>query len=400
MCLRDFAMDSPTHQTAIAGQNKIITEQKIGKIGQQGGAKTTRASITAVRLIAERVIDLLYLAFFMMLSVAWVERVMAAFPYTEPYSNDLSEVLWHGLSEFGLGIVGAIPGLIIVCVIFFFCTVVVQAGNSVIDQLARLRVGWLDAETAAPTRRILTIFIWIFALVLAYPHLPGADSDAFKGISVLLGLMVSLGASSIVGQAASGLIVLYTRVLKPDEWVTIGETEGKVERIGMFTTEVVLRSGERVSVPNVKIIQDRVVNHSRADEGQQISADITIGYDTPWAKVHEMLLAAARETAGVADKPAPFVLQTALNDFYVAYSLRAQAADPSLAPQTLSALHATIQDVFARNGEQIMSPHFRDMQGDHPLLPPTHGPNSPPLSPNESDSQPSHDTQSHEKGAF
>jgi small-conductance mechanosensitive channel len=221
--------------------------------------------MAAVRVVAERLFDFVFLAMGMILAFVWVERVMGAFAYTAPYSDQMLQIIIGGAATFGLELVDSIPGLVIVILIIFFTLMLLQAGSSVIDQLAKFRVGWLDQETAAPTRRIMNMFLWIFALVMAYPHLPGADSDAFKGISVLLGLMVSLGASSIVGQAASGLIVLYKRVLKPDEWVTVGESEGRVDKIGMFTTTLVLRTGERVSVPNVKIIQDRVVNHSRSE---------------------------------------------------------------------------------------------------------------------------------------
>ena len=140
----------------------------------------------------------------------------------------------------------------------------------------------------------------------------------------------------------------------------------------MFTKVLVLRSGEKVSVPNVKIIQDGVVNHSRADRGKQISTEVTIGYDTPWAKVQEMLLEAADLTEGIKEDPAPFVLQTALSDFYIHYSLRAQTDDLDGAPGVLSRLHQNIQNVFAANGEQIKSPHFRAMQGEEPLLPPAY----------------------------
>ena len=164
--------------------------------------------MAAMRVIIERVIDLVYIITAVTLGILWLERIMAAFPYTAPYSDEISHIILAGIATFGFGLLEAVPRIVLVVLIFFLSTMFLQAGNLVIDQLARYKIGWLDNETSAPTRRIFNIFFWVFALVLAYPHLPGAGSDAFKGISVLIGLMVSLGASSIVGQAASGLIMV------------------------------------------------------------------------------------------------------------------------------------------------------------------------------------------------
>jgi small-conductance mechanosensitive channel len=179
---------------------------------------------------------------------------------------------------------------------------------------------------------------------------------------VLLGLMLSLGASSLVGQGASGLILTYTRVLRLGEYVRVAEHEGTVTDTGLFTTRIRTGLGEELTVPNSLILSNVTRNYSRTVRGPGFILDttVTIGYDTPWREVEAMLLEAAQRTPGVLREPAPRVFQTALTDFYPEYRLVCQAVPEAPRPraEVLDALHAHIQDVFAERGVQIMSPHY------------------------------------------
>ena len=219
-----------------------------------------------------------------------------------------------------------------------------------------------DPDWAEPTYKIARIAIVAFGLIVAYPYIPGSESRAFQGLSVLVGLMVSLGASSIVGQAASGLILMYTRVFRAGEYIRIQETEGTVTELGIFATRVRTGHGDEVILPNSFVLGNVSRNFSRgAGEPDFIaSASVTIGYDTPWRQVHAMLEEAARRTLGFRTDPAPRVFQTALSDFYVEYQLAARCAAegaPARA-EAISRLHANIQDVFNEHDVQIMSPHY------------------------------------------
>ncbi|PPA00575.1 mechanosensitive ion channel protein MscS, partial [Pseudomonas sp. MWU12-2312b] len=215
--------------------------------------------------------------------------------------------------------------------------------------------------------------IWLFALAMAYPYLPGAGTDAFKGLSVLIGLMISLGATSVIGQAASGLILTYTRTLRPGEFVRIGEYEGTVTELGMFTTRIRTGLGEVLTLPNSMITNSVTKNYSRTVQGDGYVVDtvVTIGYDTPWRQVEAMLLEAARRTTGILAVPTPQVFQTALSDFYPEYRLVAQAipSQPRTRAELLSMLHANIQDVFNEYGVQIMSPHYFGDPGEAKWVP-------------------------------
>lgn len=301
----------------------------------------------------------------LLLAELWLTFVLRQFAYTRPWGERSTTWLLDVAGSFVGGIAGAIPGLVVAVLIFVLARVVTRANALFLERVARgeTRLGWLDADTAMPTRRLANVVIWLFALAMAYPYLPGANSEAFKGVSVLAGLMLSLGASGVVGQAMSGFSLMYSRSLRVGEYVKIGETEGTVVQLGLFATRIHTGMGEEVSLPNTVIFSQPVRNFSRLVQGGRfvLHTAVTIGYSTPWRQVHAMLLEAARRTPGVAQDPAPYVVQTALSDFYVEYRLCAQSNQSAAQRrvEAMSALHAHVQDVFNENGVQIMSPHYR-----------------------------------------
>jgi small-conductance mechanosensitive channel len=197
---------------------------------------------------------------------------------------------------------------------------------------------------------------------MAYPYLPGSDTDAFKGVSVLLGLMISLGASNLVGQGASGLILTYTRTLRVGEFVQVAGHEGTVTSLGTFSTRIRTGMGEELTISNSQVLGDVTKNYSRAVKGTGFIVDtvVTIGYDTPWRQVRALLVEAALRTPGVLADPAPNVFQVALSDYYPEYRLVCQAVPDAPRPraEVISMLHANIQDLFNEHGVQIMSPHY------------------------------------------
>ncbi|MBL8468722.1 mechanosensitive ion channel family protein [Methyloversatilis discipulorum] len=295
----------------------------------------------------------------------WLTFALHQFAYTRPWGERSTAWLLGVLEQFVLAIAAAIPGLIIAMLIFALARLSTRSLGALLERVERgeAKIGWLDLDTAGPTRRLGNLAIWLFAFAMAYPYLPGSHSEAFKGVSVLAGLMLSLGASSIVGQALSGFSLMYARALRPGEYVKVGDTEGTVMAVGLFSTRIHTGMGEEVSIPNAVMFSQPVRNFSRlVTDGQfVVQTGVTIGYSTPWRQVHAMLLEAARRTPGVAQSPAPYVLQTALSDFYVEYLLCAQIdkSAPARRAEALNQLHGNIQDVFNEYGVQIMSPHYR-----------------------------------------
>jgi small-conductance mechanosensitive channel len=220
---------------------------------------------------------------------------------------------------------------------------------------------------------VFTMVVWLFALAMAYPYLPGSQSQAFQGLSVLVGLMVSIGASSTVGQAASGLILMYTRAFRTGEFVRINETEGTVMELGLFSTRIRTGMGDEVMLPNTMVLGTSTKNYSRVVPGAGFVVDttVTIGYDTPWRQVHAMLIEAARRVPAISASPEPRVMQTALSDFYPEYRLIAYSRAEAPVPRAvaMSQLHEAIQDVFNEYGVQIMSPHYLGDPADAKVVP-------------------------------
>jgi small-conductance mechanosensitive channel len=292
----------------------------------------------------------------------WTGFVLRRFPYTRPWGEALRENLLEALGGIGSSILKAMPGLLFAALIFFIARLVVRIVHAFFETVyqGRVTLTWVDQTTARPTSKIISGAIWLFALVAAYPYIPGSESEAFKGVGVFVGLMLSIGSSGVVNQAVSGLMLMYTRALRPGEFVQVADTEGIVKSIGFVTTRIETVRREEVSIPNAVIAQSVTRNYSRLapEGGVRIATKVTIGYDAPWRQVHAMLMLAAERTGGLVRESAPRVLQTALHDFYVEYTLLVAVAEPARRMQVLSELHANIQDVFNENGVQIMSPNY------------------------------------------
>lgn len=300
----------------------------------------------------------------LLVAYGWLSFSLQQFPYTRPWGEGLRRFLVDVVLDLGRGIVHAVPGLVVAGLILLLARgVVVLMGRMFLRvETGHLTLSWLRPDAATPTRRVASWLIWIFALAMAYPYLPGAQTEAFKGMSVLVGLMLSLGASSFVAQVAAGLILTYSNTLRKGEYVRVGEHEGTVVEVGAFNTRIRTGLGEEIVLPNNIIANGATKNYSREVQGAGYIVDtvVTIGYDTPWRQVEAMLIEAARRTPGVLESPAPRVYQTALTDWYPEYRLVAQAIPEQPRPraEVLSSLHANIQDVFNEHGVQIMSPHY------------------------------------------
>jgi small-conductance mechanosensitive channel len=309
----------------------------------------------------------------LLLVYEWAALVLEFFPYTRPWGEGLFDNLLDALGRFGRNILAAVPGLLFVALIFFVTRFIVRVVRGFFDgvQEGRIHVTWVDETTARPTGRLLTAIVWLFSLVAAYPYIPGSDSEAFKGIGVFVGLMLSIGASGVVNQAVSGLMLMYTKALRPGEFVQIGDTEGTVTSVGFLTTRIETLRNVEVTLPNAYLAGNVTRNLSRlaASGGMRLTTAVTIGYDTPWRQVHAMLTMAAERTPRIAGEPAPRVLQTALQDFYVEYTLVVCIADPKLKISVLDQLHAHIQDVFNEYGVQIMSPNYEADPADKKFVP-------------------------------
>ncbi|MDM0083522.1 mechanosensitive ion channel family protein [Variovorax sp. J31P179] len=348
-------------RNAMASRAADLLESKTAGLQLDGTPILHSSRLAAMAQYLVRALIWLVLA---VMAYEWLVFALKRFAYTRPWGEQLGAFLIGIARDIGRNVLGALPDLAVAVVIFLLARGAVAAFRPLFDRVERGRatLGWIDRDLAGPTRRIFAVLVWLFAIAMAYPYLPGAQSDAFRGISVLLGLMVTLGGSSLVGQAASGLILMYSRTIRVGEYVRINEQEGTVTEVGTFTTKIRTGLGEEVSMPNSVIMASTTKNYSRTVEGRGYVLDtvVTIGYDTPWRQVEAMLVEAARRTGGVLASPPPQIFKTALSDFYVEYRLVCQARPERPRPraEALNALHAHVLDVFNESGVQIMSPHY------------------------------------------
>jgi small-conductance mechanosensitive channel len=319
----------------------------------------------AIRLVSAVVV--------LLLGYWWFVYSLEQFPYTASLGENLEAFLVQLFSNFGRGALAAIPGLVAVVIIILIARWCVRLINAVFKEVGngRLSLPWFEKETSRTTQTLLVVVVWLFALVVAYPYIPGSDTAAFKGLSVLIGLMVTLGSTGLINQIISGLFVVYSKSVKSGDYVRIGDIEGEVINVGSLATKLRTPRQEEITLPHSVIVGTATTNYSRlaGDQGMVVTVSVTIGYDAPWRQVHELLLLGASRTSGIRKEPPPRVLQRELSDFYVQYQLMAHLEEGQSRAAVLSDLHAQIQDAFNEYGVQIMSPHF-EAQPRKPVLVP------------------------------
>jgi small-conductance mechanosensitive channel len=189
------------------------------------------------------------------LAYLWLTFVLMRFPYSQPWGEQLGAVLIDLLKKLGTGVVKSIPGIFSVLVIFLLTRIAVRLISGFFREVevGDLPVPWLQAETARATRRVVVVLIWVFALIVAFPYIPGSGTDALKGVSFFLGLMISLGSGGLVNQIMSGLVMVYSRAFKPGEFVRVGDDEGLVSEVGKLSTKTVTRKREEITIPNAVV---------------------------------------------------------------------------------------------------------------------------------------------------
>ena len=235
----------------------------------------------------------------------------------------------------------------------------------------RLQIKGFETDWAWPTYRIVRMGIIVFALVIAYPFIPGSDSAAFKGVSVLLGVLFSLGSTSVISNVIAGYTMTYRRAFRIGDRVKIGDTVGDVAEMRILVTHVRTPKNEEVVIPNSTILNGEVTNYSTLarDQGLILHTTVGIGYDVPWRQVEAMMLSAAEKTEGLLKEPQPFIRQKSLGDYAVNYELNAYCGNASQMIELYTKMHRNIQDVFNENGVQIMSPAYKADPAEPKVVP-------------------------------
>ncbi len=258
------------------------------------------------------------------------------------------------------------PNLVVIAVIALGAYYASRLGQMLFGEIRKgdLKIRGFYPDWADPTEKLFRLLVLVLAVIVAFPYLPGAKSPAFQGISIFLGVLLSLGSSSAVANAIAGIILTYMRSFLVGHWVQIGEVTGEVIEKNLLVTRVLTPKAEIITIPNATVMSGSVKNYSLEAEkaGVIFHTTVTIGYDAPWRTVHQLLTDAALATGDVLREPVPFVLQTRLDDFYVAYELNAYTSAPRRMLAIYSELHQNIQDKFNEAGVEICSPHFSSLR--------------------------------------
>jgi small-conductance mechanosensitive channel len=296
------------------------------------------------------------------LVVVCLDYALSLFPWTRPVAQIAVQLIVQPLRTMGNGFVNALPGLIFIAILIFITRYVLGLTQLFFGGIAsgRIRPRRFDQEWAWPTYRLVRFAFIGFALVMAYPYIPGSDSEAFKGISIFLGLLMSLGAASMVANSLAGYTLIYRRAFKVGDRIQIGDVIGDVVSMRQQVVHVRTQKNEEITIPSSVILSSHVINYSSLarERGLILHSTVGIGYETPWRQVEALLLQAAARTPELLSDPPPFVLQKQLGDFCVTYEINAYCDRPQQMERLYTALHQNILDVFNEHGVQIMTPAY------------------------------------------
>ena len=330
------------------------------------------ARIVEILMWVLGVVRVLVLALLLYISVP---LILSFFPLTRRYAGQLFGYILTPFAAAWQAFVAFVPNLFTIGAIVIITWYLLKLIFLVFVGIARgnLRFSGFYPEWAIPTYKLVRLLVIAFAFVMVWPYLPGSDSPAFRGVGVILGLLISFGSASAISNAVGGVVLTYMRPFRVGDRVRIADTEGDVIDKDLLVTRVRTNKNVDVTVPNAMVLGSHIVNYSSLARarGLVLHTTVTIGYDAPWRQVHQLLIDAAHRTAGILSDPPPFVLQTSLDDFYVSYELNAYSNDANGMAWIYSTLHANIQDCFNEAGVEIMSPHYRAQRdGSASTVPP------------------------------
>ncbi len=306
--------------------------------------------------------NLLRYAILLIELILTVPLLFAIFPQTEALAMKIFGYILEPVKMVLKSVGEYIPNLFVIIVIWLCIRYIIKGLRFIANEIEneKLKISGFYPDWARPTFNIVRFLLYAFMIAMIYPYLPGSESGVFQGISVFVGLIVSLGSSTVIGNVIAGLVITYMRPYKVGDRIKLNDTTGNVIERTPFVTRLRTPKNEVVTIPNSFIMSSHTVNYSASarEYGLIIHTTVTIGYDAPWRQVHQLLINAARITPGVLEHPKPFVLETELQDYYPCYQINAYIKDADNIGPIMSDLHQNIQDIFNEAGVEIMSPHY------------------------------------------
>jgi small-conductance mechanosensitive channel len=289
--------------------------------------------------------------------------IFSIFPFSRDWADALFQLIWSPFKGVLVAVWEYLPNLFTILVIYFVMRYLIRFVGYIFHEIEaeKLKISGFHADWAMPTYGIVRFLLYAFMFVLIFPYLPGSDSNIFKGVSVFIGVLFSLGSSSAIANMVAGLVITYMRPFKIGDRIRIGEVTGDVIEKTLLVTRVKTTKNEVITIPNSAVLNGNTTNYSSEaqERGLIIHTTVTIGYDVPWKTMHQALIDAALRTELLLDEPRPFVLQTSLDDFYVSYQINAYTREAGRQAHVYSNLHQNIQDICNERGIEILSPHYR-----------------------------------------
>ncbi|MGB8473124.1 MAG: mechanosensitive ion channel domain-containing protein [Candidatus Acidiferrum sp.] len=301
----------------------------------------------------------------------YLTLLLGFFPWSQGYSTILFQYILSPVRSVGGAVLAYLPNVFFVVVILLAAYYLSKFVKFIFGEIAKetIALPGFYPEWAEPTYKIARFLILAFTLVVIFPYLPGSKSPAFQGVSIFLGLLLSLGSTSAVANVVAGSVLTYTRAMKVGDRIQIGETVGDVTEKTLLVTRIRTIKNVDIAIPNAMVLNSHILNFSSAakERGLILHTSATISYDAPWRTVHQLMIDAALSTENVLKDPKPFVLQTSLDDFYVSYQLNVFTDQPAVMAGTYSDLHQNIQDKFNEAGVEILSPHYGALRDGNQL---------------------------------
>jgi small-conductance mechanosensitive channel len=347
---------------------RAIKIQKIEFLSANQITDFIKGTIRLVRIAAVVILFYLYLPI-----------VFSFFPWTRGLAFTIFSYITTPLQEVGQSLLAFLPDLFMIAIISLVTYYLLKFLRFLFGEIGRGRITipGFYTEWAGATYKIVRFLVIAFAVVVIFPYLPGSNQPAFRGVSIFVGLLFSLGSASAVANMIAGLVLTYMRPFKIGDRVKIADTIGDVIEKSLLVTRVKTIKNEDITIPNGLVLGSHIINYSSSakDMGLILHTSVTIGYSAPWEKVHELLILAAENTKNILKQPKPFVLQTSLDDFFVSYQINAYTNQPNIMADIYSELHQNIQDAFNKAGVEIMSPHFSALRdGNKTSIPESHIP--------------------------
>jgi len=337
-----------------------VEDKLLKKVSYKDYTFLTKEMVMRINLFTLKVFRWFLYALFSYLAI---DLIFSIFPVSRHWSHSLFQLIWTPFKDVLISVWEYLPNLVTLLVIYFVMKYFIRFVKFIFSEIEteKLKIPGFYSDWAMPTFSIVKILLYAFMVILIFPYLPGSDSDVFKGVSIFIGVLFSLGSSSAVANMIAGLMITYMRPFKIGDRIQIAGVRGDVIEKTLLVTRLRTPKNEIITIPNSSVLSGNTTNYTieTNETGLIIYTTVTIGYDVPWKDIHQALIDAALKTDMILQEPKPFVRQTSLGDFYVSYQINAYTKEASKQARLYSDLHQNIQDVCNERGIEILSPHYR-----------------------------------------